>query len=380
MNSPSRPVESGAPRRDAGYWLRRAALSLVRRAYALALIALILWVSYLAVRYLVVSLITPGQTPRQIADVPKRLDPALLLERRPDWLGLASVETPRSPLARYHRYDNWLQADRFNGCTQSGCHAPLPHAKRKEDRAFLNLHATSIHCGVCHLQNAESPLPLVWYDLERGEVREPPALLQLFDWLSRHGPELAAEKFGAPEQQRVGELLKQAGDEGAAPSLARLAQHVRAVRPGSGALRQLIASAREIVPRDLRGAYGAKLALRAPGANRPLLKHPGTDDAVRRYLQEAPTATPERKQELLAAVHPLRREKPLMCSACHTPEQTTIAHTDLGYPPARIRALHAPAVFQMIEHIARGEPFYLPAVSRPGEPAATTRPADGSAP
>src|SRR5690606_8055967 len=85
-----------------------------------------------------------------------------------------------SPLAHYHRIDSWIEPDPFNDCARSGCHAPLPHARRKEVRAFLNMHATSIHCGVCHFQTDREPLNLGWYDLDHGEVRAEPAILQAY--------------------------------------------------------------------------------------------------------------------------------------------------------------------------------------------------------
>jgi hypothetical protein len=45
----------------------------------------------------------------------------------------------------------------------------------------------------------------------------------------------------------------------------------------------------------------------------------------------------------------------------------------VGYPPARVEMLTQPVIFRMIEHIASGHPFYLPAFLRPeSQPASQT--------
>ncbi len=354
--------------RAAGIVLLPLARGLLRRAYALALILLIFYVSYRAVHYLVVSLATPSQTPAQIAGVPRRMDEGLLRGTRPDWLGLTAVENPRSPLSHYHRFDTWIQSDRFNDCTRSGCHVALPHSKRKEVRAFLNMHATTLHCGVCHLSTDARPLRLRWYDLSSGRASGPPHLLAALAWLEQRPARETASAWTEAEQSEIVGLLRAAAlAAGGEPSLERAAEHLAAVRPSSRAFAEFIEVAREAVPRALRGSYGRKLA-QVEAGGRLHLRHPDTEPAVQAYLQEHATADAARRAQLLAAVHPHKRPTALTCSDCHRQEDSLIDFAQVGYSPGRQRRLFETAVFRMIEHIAAGQPFYLPGVGRPLEP------------
>lgn len=351
--------------RSAAAGIARGGLSILRRVYALALIALILWASWGALRYLIDSLIVPSVPPPQIAAVPRRLDETILRERRPDWLGLDSVENPRGPLAHYHRFETWIQSDRFNDCTRSGCHGPLPHAEKKEVRAFLNLHATSLHCGVCHIDNGAEPLPLTWYDLGDGRTRGRPALLEAFDWLDRHA-DFAADALGPDAQREIAELLRRAAREGdSEPNLERAALHVAAVRPASQALLQQLELANVAVRRALRGSYGVKLAA-ADSAGKPVFGHPDTDAAVRDWLTRKPLVEGAERDALLAAVHPRRRTTALSCTDCHRSQGSLLDFARAGYPAGRIRTLTDPTFFSMIEHIAQGRPFHLPTIGTPG--------------
>jgi hypothetical protein len=333
------------------------------------LIALICWLSYGAVRYLIVSLVRPSQTPQQIAGVPKRLEEGLLHGSRPDWLGLQAVENPRSPLSHYHRFTTWIEPDRFNDCTRSGCHAPLPHTRRKEVRAFLNMHATSLHCGACHMESEATPLPLTWYDLRSGAPSGPPPLLRALAWLTERKPDA---RFGETERREVVGLLRSAAEAAQGdPGLLRVAAQLEALRPGSGRLTQALEEAGDAVRRAFRGSYGAKLALR-DSAGRPRLGHPNTDAAVRDWLERGAQAVGTEREGLLAAVHQMRRQQARGCTDCHSEQSALVDHAALGYPPARIRTLHESQVFQMIQHIGEGRPFYLPSFGGPAsEPLAS---------
>jgi hypothetical protein len=136
----------------------RILLGFIKRVYALALIALVLYLSFSAFAYLVNALILQPPPPPQIVDLPLRADEGLLETNVLAFRGVTAVENPRVPLAHYHRVGAWFQPDPANNCTQSGCHAPLPHGENRANRAFLNMHATSLHCGVCHLDAQERPL------------------------------------------------------------------------------------------------------------------------------------------------------------------------------------------------------------------------------
>lgn len=353
--------------RAAAWFLRRAGLDLLRRAYAAALIALIVWLSYRSIRYLLVSLITPSDVPAQISDVPRRLDEALLHGARPDWLGLSAVENPRSPLSHYHRFDTWIQHDPPNDCTRSGCHAPLPHGRRKEVRAFLNMHATSIHCGVCHFASERSPLPLAWYELRQGRVTEPPALLSAIGWLDARLQDRAATLSADEHRAIVGWLRTAAEQSEGDPALIRAADDIHAVRPSSPAMPGLLDAARQAAGRAARGSYGAKLALLGADGL-PMLAHPGTQAAVQQFLSEGAGAAGERRDAMLRSVHPLRRDAALHCDACHRVDGSLLDFGSLGYPESRRRTLTTGPIFNMIQHISRGEPFRLPTLTVPVPP------------
>jgi hypothetical protein len=345
----------------------RFGASLLRRGYALALAVIIVWLSYHAIAYLIHSLVTPTQSPAQVEGVPLRLDEQWLHKPRPDWLGLQVVENPRSPLSRYHRLDSWLQHDAVNDCTRSGCHAPLPHARRKEVRAFLNMHATTLHCGVCHFVNEEARLKLTWYDIEDGARRDPPALLRAYAWLHDHVATDDAT-YTPEDQDAIVALLTSAADESNGDAgLRRSAAHLRAVRAEAPSFKRLLGQAHDVVERSLRGSYGAKLALLSDGGT-PLLAHPDTADAAETFLREGASVTDERREKLIDQIHPLRRQMAVDCHACHTASDSHIDFAALGYPPERERMLVDPIIGAMIEHIADGKPFYMPQLSPPHDP------------
>lgn len=343
-------------------WLGRA---LGARLYAIALIAVILFASYRAVAYLVVSLMTPDRAPEQIVGIARELDARLLRPDAPPLLGRVAVDTPRTPPSHYHRIDTTYVADRFNDCTRSGCHAPLPHAAHKEERAFLNMHATSLHCGVCHFVNGDGPLRLTWYDLADGRAAAAPPILRAYGWLTAPRAAGSTTYTVAEQQQIVGLLRAAAAAVGGERALEHLADAAEAVRADGPQFADVIAAARETVPRYFRGAYGSKLALLDPATGRPVLGHPGAEAANQKLLAEYAGADAARRAELVRAAHPWKRTAPLSCTACHSQEQKAIDHAALGYPAERIRALSAPAVFQMIQRIRTGEPFYLPSFVDP---------------
>lgn len=353
-------VATKAPRSSlvaASSRLGRSVLRWLLRGYALALIVLIAFLSFSAIRYLVASLIVPATTPGQIAGLPRRMDESLVLGSRPDWLGLRSVKNPRAPLDHFHRFDTWIEPDPFNDCTRSGCHAPLPHARQKETRAFLNMHATSIHCAVCHFDEAAEPLPLTWYDIKTGRGTRPPALLRAFGWLTDRADQA---KFSAEDQAAIAALLREAATAAKSdPALLRSARELEGFRPGGENFARALRDATDIVRRLFRGSYGAKLALRFPGGD-PVLSHPNTETAVREWLASGTNAAGEQREKMLKAVHPRRRASTHQCSDCHVETRSLIEFDKLGYSSARVFSLHNSPVFQMIEHIREGRPFYLP--------------------
>ncbi len=371
-------AEAGTPRPGRGWarWIGHELAEGIRRIYAIGVILLVGWLSYVALRYLVVTLMFPSPVPGQIAGVPRRLTADVLATRRGDWLGLQANQNPRTPAAHYHQIGDWVRPDRFNTCTQSGCHAPVPHAARKELRAFLNLHATSMHCGVCHVEPGPAGIRTTWYSLDTGRAQAAPATLQLYGWLT--APESAAELARpTPATQRHFVTLLRAAAAAAddTPALTALAAEAAAVRYDSPSLQRTLEAARRILPRHFRGEYGAKLALRDPQSGRPLLRpaelgDARTPDAVRAYLAEfggGRMGSGERRRQLLDAIHPRPRAAALHCTDCHRTEAPALDFAAAGYPAARIALLSQPVVFQMIERIASGQPFYLPGFLPPSD-------------
>jgi hypothetical protein len=226
------------------------------------------------------------------------------------------------------------------------------------------MHAASLHCGVCHMNDGGDSRSLTWYDLDSGRPRGRPALLDAYDWLQKHNNS-DVKTFGDSEQREIGRLLATAAEEGQGePHLQALAREIAAVRPQSEALLRAIDHARGAVSRAMRGSYGAKLALRAPSGG-PILGHPGSESAVRDWLARGKQASGEERERMLAAVHTRKRDKPLDCTACHTAESSQIDFAAAGYPPSRVAALTHSRIFEMIQHIRDGRPFRLPSVGLP---------------
>lgn len=333
----------------------------VPRAYALAVMALIGWTTWRAVSYLVVSLIRPSSAPAAITELPIRMDETFLRTERTAWRAIDATEHPRMPPAHYHRIDSWVHPDPLNGCTTAGCHNPIPHDRRKEVRAFLNMHATSIHCGVCHLDSAEPTLRLTWYDLDDGAARGPPAILRAYELLTAEAERTRFEQPDRALQDRMVSLLRDAAAEAdGLPALEQLADHFAAVRPESAAFARLVETARRSLPRHFRGEYGAKLALLDVDRGHAILDHPATADAVREYLRGGNILAGPARDDLLNRIHPRRRQEPLSCSQCHRAESPVVNLAAAGYPAARRAALVEPIVVRMIEHIDAGTPFHLP--------------------
>ena len=337
-----------------------AVLEFVKRIWSLGIIALVGYLSFLAIQYLVVTMMFPTEAPDQIVGVPLRLTEDVLSTRRDDWAGLAAVEQARSPIAHYHHIDGWIQPDAVNNCTQSGCHAPLPHSRHKEVRAFLNMHSTSMHCGVCHMKTANQPLATTWYDINTGATHDPPVVLQIYAWLtSAEGKAAFATPTRELQTRLVDDLRLAAEQADQEPGLIELANHFAAVRYDSPAFKQLLEKLEQTLPRKFRGEYNTKIALRG-AKGEPILAHPDSAVAVQKYLTQADDLSAEQRKATLANVHSAKRATPLQCRQCHTAEGGMLDFAAAGYPPERIKSLTQPMIFNMIANISDGQPFYMP--------------------
>lgn len=339
-------------------WLGRA---VILRLYALLLIGVIVLLTVLAVRYLVRSLVLPARAPGQITDIQQQLDERVFETARADLLGIAATENPRSPLSHYHRLDNWIQPDLHNGCLTSGCHAPLPHANNKADRAFLNMHATSLHCGMCHMESPGEVLHAGWYDLETGERQGRPSVLQAYDVLLALRTESDPSARKAAREELIALLQAAAGEAAGGQALTELTRHVRAVRADNERFNQLVDAMLAALPRHFRGEYGAKIALIEMNSHAPVLQHPDSHEAVAEFLR-SPADSPLRNGDgaLSQRIHTRRRPSPRTCSDCHAREESILDFQKLGYPTPRVEQLVEPRIMRAIEHMSRGEPLYLP--------------------
>jgi hypothetical protein len=242
----------------------------------------------------------------------------------------------------------------------------LPHGRNKADRAFLNMHATSIHCGVCHMQTDQSPLPLVWYNLEDGRACDPPALLRAYG-LVLEAPEGSSEAMNEFQANLVAMLRAAARQANDQPQLRSLADNLAAVRVGSDEWHSFFQAARLEIPRHFRGEYGAKLALAHEQTGAPRLDHPGNEQAVRDFLAGKDTLSQSEIDALLTAVHPLRRSPTLHCQDCHRPQEPLVDLVAAGYPPPRVQQLSQRLITRMIDHIIDGQPFQMPGFVGPGQ-------------
>lgn len=80
-------------------------------------------------------------------------------------------------ISEIHRLYNFHQAEAVVGTdTQNlcvSCHGDVPHNKKQEIRAFLNMHAFFMGCETCHITpSSPSGFKYVWYDKNTGEEFE----------------------------------------------------------------------------------------------------------------------------------------------------------------------------------------------------------------
>ncbi len=337
-------------------------VGLLRRVYALLPIIGVLYLSYRAIAYLIVALLVEEYAPpKQFTQIPARLT-AEVWRTAPDrWLGSALAESPRAPLSHYHQIDGWFQPDAVNDCTRAGCHSLMPHSRHKEVRAFLNMHATSLHCAVCHLDTPAKPLPLVWYNLKAGAMTDPPALLQAYGWLESDAGAQLLSTPTADGQKHLVRLLEQAAAQaGDDPSLTRMAQLVAGPRYTSRQFLTTVANVRARLPSFFRGEYGAKLTLRDQATGRPIHGHPGVEKLVREFIARGDQLNEQARDDLLGRLHPARRSVTLQCTDCHRQEGGLVDLAVAGYPPQRIATLQQGWIFRAIDHIMEGNPLNLP--------------------
>lgn len=321
------------------------------RIYALAILMVVVWTGYTAVAFLVRSVFKPTQVPAQFLSWQTALSSGKLKSDA----SVSEVSVPRAPMEHYHGISRTLPADPGNGCTTSGCHGALAHTKRKEIRAFANLHATFLACTMCHDASIDGPTEAMWVSIETGEPSGVPAALELM----KHFETDAAKMQSAPAEFNawIAESLPRISRVSRDPAIDYLQAEINTSEPGSPVWRHSVEQLASELPNHLRGEYGSKLAKKVAG------------DEQRRYNQHlvelaqqyraSSDSIPERKK-LHDEIHKGILVKPSACLACHGGEPARLNFEALGYSAQRAAALRDSALARQMQSILKGEPFYLP--------------------
>jgi hypothetical protein len=74
----------------------------------------------------------------------------------------------------FHHIDYDMEPDNRSSCV--ACHGDIPHNKKKEIRAFGNMHAAFIACETCHvrIEGEKKTGIFKWYSRKTGEIVESP--------------------------------------------------------------------------------------------------------------------------------------------------------------------------------------------------------------
>ena len=362
--------EAEAPHRSWGRYL-------VHRFYVLSQFVFVATLGFVSLQWLVLELFH-HEPVVEVEEIPLRLDAKELLERSQDTHQPAAGATrqgrfDRGPMAHFHIIPAWYSPDPANSCTAAGCHEPLPHGERKEDRAFLNMHTTFVDCQLCHLDAEVPGEDVQWVTLDDRAARPPPAVLRLASALERPLSEDPAQLAAQDEELRA--LLHEAVlESGGDPEFEDWLLQLTSARTGGVLYRFYVDEMRRGITLHGHGEYGAKLGL--PASDGRLWTMDADKQAAADALSAADAPTDEGpRQALIDALHEGVGRPKVQCTQCHTDKPDVIDFDALGYSPGRARSLEANAVVEHSQAIERGEPFYLPALlSAPASPLPATAP------
>jgi cytochrome b subunit of formate dehydrogenase len=350
-------VDEPAPRRS---WPSEMARQTARRTYALGLMVVCAVIGFTSIRFLYTLLLTRQTAPVEIVEIPKRLDASMLMASALPSTEARSPEEvpPRGPLAHFHRVPGWFQADPGNHCSTAGCHAPLPHAERIEVRAFLNMHATFVDCGVCHAANADKG-QAKWFRLPDRQPQGTPAVLELATLLEQADGRERTPPLTTPQ---LAPLLRAAlADSGGDAQLREWLLRLETNYPGSEPWRQLIEEMRRGVRAHVHGEYSAKIGMYLED-HRIGSPTPQQQKATEEYLTAGGSRVDPKMKALLATIHEDVVPAGAMCTPCHTQSPIRIDFAALGYPPGRIQSLKNSAIVRQVLTIEEGKPFHLPRI------------------
>ena len=326
-----------------------------KRIYAFLLVAVLLYVFYLAVSYLVVMVFYPAPVPERLLALPGLLGAEQL---RAQAIAGAPAGPARTPMSHYHEAGVPLPTDRTNGCTLSGCHEPLPHSRSVYVRAFANLHSTFLACQMCHEPVKERPVKAGWVSTTTGLATDPPALVQLMRLFQAQRQQIEADPAG--QNQAILSLLAQVVDVSGDPLLRYLYLEISTAEPRSPVWRDAVIRLDEQLASQTRGEYGAKIA---PVA--------GPDDYVRQAEEMHQAAKPilatatqsAEYKRLNDELHKSILPKPDRCTMCHGDTPPLVDFLSLGYSPQRAEFLRTNPVARQVQDVREGRQFYLPSIT-----------------
>jgi hypothetical protein len=318
--------------------------------YALAILLLVIWTGYTAVSYLFQSVFSPEGIPEDL----RTWEKPVTLKTLEAGAGGTVAEVPRrAPYAHFHGVGAVFEAGPAAGCSTSGCHHPLPHTKRKEIRAFANLHTSFLTCQMCHDKQLEGRVDAEWVRTADGKSTAPPAVLRLVGMFETQGD--AIRDTPADVHQKLVDLLGAAIYVAGRDSvLEYLRIQTQTSDPGSPAWRHAVSQLEAELPNHTRGEYGARIERR--GSHR--LEEQNLETATAQYLSaaEGSGARDEAYKKLHAGV----LSEPKGCVACHGAKPSRLDFEALGYPPSRSAALEAAPIAHMTQQILEGKEFHLP--------------------
>ncbi len=343
-----------ARRAALGRWLGNAA----RRLYSLSLMVAYGFLAYFSIHFLLGLLAGHQEPPAEIVDIPRRLEVAELVSLTTPTHESVN-ERPRGPLAHFHQIPQWFSPDPGNSCATVGCHGPLPHGKRVETRAFLNMHTTFVDCMVCHA-NEHAGATAGWLRLPSRTPIARPALLVLADYLAElPNPPIDPIKASTELRKLISAARPDVEDQ---DRFADWLLALETTNPGGKPFQGLVHEIREDIQTRTHGEYGAKIAWLSD--NRP---KSGLDDRqqaaasrVRSLGAAARFDADSSAKRDLDLVHRDVRPTGALCTPCHSSEPQLVDWNRLGYSAERVRGFENDPTIRSILSIESGQPFRLP--------------------
>lgn len=358
----AKDLDVGVPREhELGRTRWRAwARSIGLRLYSVAIAGGYAFIAFISLRYLLLMLLTRQTAPVEIRNIPTRLDAQEFFASAvaPGDHEPHAHERPRGPLAHFHQVPQWFTPDPQNSCTTAGCHMPLPHGQRVEVRAFLNMHATFVDCGVCHAHETGTTADAHWISVTDRTVAPVPAILRLEARLDALDEVPDAEAPAVATDLKV--LLREAlPASNYHEQLQNWLLRLETTYPASRTWHGIIADMQAGIHMHVHGEYAAKIALFHGDA---LVGRPteAQREATEIYVDRGAQLPADQQQELLDRVHADIKPMGAMCTPCHHPDSELLDIAELGYPPERVQALRNSAIVRSVLSIEQGQPFVLP--------------------